>query len=177
MCRCFAKGRLGRCSNRMPKITRSTKGHILSTIFAKRERSKKTCFCCSHEWMQNIGRRFSNGNSWAIDSIFCTNQYGIPLYAAVVPNQDGKGVPIFYILCTRDIKQEQGQSHEGIALELALTAAFASIGDVRPSAILIDKHKTSLNAINEVVGKDIHCWRVENGEKFQVEMCYYVISM
>ncbi len=39
---------------------------------------------------------------------------------------------------------------------------------MRPSAILIDKHKTSLNAINEIVGKDIHCWRVENEKKFQV---------
>ena len=62
-------------------------------------------------------------------------------------------------------------------LELALTAAFASIGDVRPSAILIDKHKTSLNAINEIVGKDIHCWRVENEEKIQVDsnvlLCHF----
>ena len=121
--------------------------------------------------------RISNGKSWAIDFTFCTNQYGFSLYAAVVPNQDGKGVLIFYMLCTRDVKQEHGQSHKGIALELALTAAFASIGDVRPSAILIDKHKTSLNAINEVVGKDIHCWRVENGEKFQVSgnvlLCHF----
>jgi hypothetical protein len=90
------------------------------------------------------------------------------LYAAIVPNRDGKGVPIFYMLCTRDVKREQGQSHKGIVLELALIVIFASIGDVRPSTILIDKHKTSLNAINEVVGKDIHCWRVENGEKIQI---------
>ena len=131
------------------------------------------------EWIRNIGRRFSNGNSWAIDSIFCTNQYGLPLYAAVGPNQDGKRVPIFYVLCIRGVKQKQGQSHEGIPLELTLTAAFASIGDVRSSAILIDKHKTSLNAINEVVGKDIHCWRVENVEKFQVDenvlLCHFHI--
>ncbi len=57
------------------------------------------------EWMRNIGRRFSNGNSWAIDSTFYTNQYGLPLYAVIVPNQDGKAVPIFYMLCTRDVKQ------------------------------------------------------------------------
>lgn len=120
------------------------------------------------EWMRNVGRRFSNGNSWALDSTFSTNQYGLHLYAAIVPNQDGKRVPIFYMLCTRDVKREQGQSHESIALELALTAAFVSLGDVRPSAILIDKHRTSLNAINEVVGKDIHCWRVENGQRIQI---------
>ena len=72
------------------------------------------------------------------------------------------------MLCTRDVKREQGQSHERIALELALTAVFASIGNVKPSAILINKHRTSLNVINEVVGKDLYCWRVENGQKIKI---------
>jgi hypothetical protein len=72
------------------------------------------------------------------------------------------------MLCTRDVKQKQKQSHEGIALELVFTPAFASIGDVRPSEILIDKHMTSVNAINEVVGKDIYCCRVENGQMIQI---------
>ena len=90
------------------------------------------------------------------------------MYAAIVPNQERKRVLIFYILCTRDVKQEQGQSHEGITLELALTAAFALIRNIRSSAISIDKHRISLNAINEVVGKDIYCWRVENGQMIQI---------
>ena len=47
-------------------------------------------------------------------------------------------------------------------LELALTAVFESNEEVRPFAILIDKYNTSLNVINEVVGKDLHCWRIEN---------------
>ena len=110
-------------------------------------------------------------------STFSTNQYGLPLYAAIVPNQEEKRVPIFYMLCTTDVKREQGQSHEGIALELALTAVFASIGNVRPSAILIDKHRTSLNAINEVVGKDLYCWRVENEQKIKIRgtvlLCHF----
>ena len=60
------------------------------------------------EWMRNIGRRFSNRNSWALDFIFSTNQYGLPLYAAIDPNHDEKGVLIFYMLCTRDVKREEG---------------------------------------------------------------------
>ena len=72
------------------------------------------------------------------------------------------------MLCTRDVKQKQRPSHKGIALELAFTPAFASTGDVRPSAILIDKHMTSVNAINEVVGKDIYCWHVEIGQMIQI---------
>ena len=120
------------------------------------------------EWMRNVGRRFSNRNSWAFHSTFSTNQYGLLLYAAIVPNQEGKEVLIFYMLCTRDVKREPKESHEDIALELTLTAAFASIGNVRPSAIFIDKHRTSLNVINEIVGKDIYCWRVENGQMIHI---------
>jgi hypothetical protein len=88
----------------------------------------------------------------------------LPLYAAIVPNQDGKGMPVFYMLCTKDNKQ----GHEGIALELALASVFASIGDTRPTAIIIDKHKTSLNAITKVVQADVHCWNIQSGERVQV---------
>ena len=105
-------------------------------------------------------RKISNRNSWALDSTFSTNQYDLPLYVVIVPNPEGKWVPIFYILCTKNVKREQWQSHEGIALELALTIAFASMGNVRPSAIYIDRHRMSLNTIYEVVGKDIYCWHV-----------------
>jgi hypothetical protein len=47
---------------------------------------------------------FSLSNSWAFDSTFKTNQYDLPLYATIVPNQDGKGVPVFYMLCNKDKK-------------------------------------------------------------------------
>ena len=49
--------------------------------------------------MANI---FSKSNVWALDSTFKTKQWYILLYAAVVLNQDGKKMPIFYILCTKD---------------------------------------------------------------------------
>jgi hypothetical protein len=38
---------------------------------------------------------------------------------------------------------------------LVLTIVFASIGKVRPSVIVIDKYKTSLNSINEVIDKNV----------------------
>jgi hypothetical protein len=106
------------------------------------------------DFMKTNAKRFSSGNSWAFDSTFKTNHYDLPLYAAVVPNQDGKAMPVFYMLCTKD--KEGG--HEGIAIELAITHVFLNIGDVRPSAFIIDKCKTSLNAIQHVVNNDIHCW-------------------
>jgi hypothetical protein len=114
--------------------------------------------------MRDVAKRFSLGNSWALDSAFKTNQYDLPLYAAIVPNQDGKGVPVFYMLCSKDKKQR----HEGIAIKLALTAVFASIGKVRPSAIVIDKHKTSLNSINKVIDKDAHCWTIGSERRIEV---------
>lgn len=63
--------------------------------------------------MRSMAIKFSWDNSWALDSTFGTNQYGLPLYAAIVPNQDGIGVPVFNMLWTKD--KEEG--HEGIALE------------------------------------------------------------
>ena len=48
---------------------------------------------------------------------------------------------------------------------------------MKPSVIFNDEHKTSLNAINEVVGKDLHCRRVKNEEKIQVDgnvkLCHF----
>jgi hypothetical protein len=116
------------------------------------------------DFMRSVAQRFSHGNSWALDSTFKTNQYDLPLYATIVPNQDGKGMPVFYMLYTKDNKQ----GHEGIALELALTSVFASIGKTRPTTIVIDKHQTSLNAINKVVEVDVHCWSIQGGERVQV---------
>ena len=107
------------------------------------------------EFMRDIAKRFSTGNSWALDSTFKTNNYDLPLYAAVVPNEDGRGMPIFYMLCSKD----KGQGHQGIAIEIALECVFKNMGSVRPSAILIDKDMTSLNAITTIVSNDPFCWK------------------
>lgn len=53
--------------------------------------------------------------------------------------------------------KRQYQGHDGVALELVLTAIFASIGEVSFSAIVIDKYKTLLNSIKNIVNMDEHC--------------------
>lgn len=60
--------------------------------------------------MRSMVSRFFNNNSWALDSTLKTNQNGLPLYAAIVPNQDGIDMSVFHMLCSNDIKQR----HEGI---------------------------------------------------------------
>jgi hypothetical protein len=90
------------------------------------------------DFMGSAAQWFSHGISWALDSTLKTNQYDLPLYTVIVPNQDVKGMPDFYMLCTNNNKQ----GYKGIALELALISIFASIRETRPIAIVIDKHKT-----------------------------------
>jgi hypothetical protein len=68
------------------------------------------------------------------------------------------------MLCTKD----ENEGYEGIAIELTLFVVFASIGEVRPSAIIIDKHKISFNSINKVISNDIHCWSFVNATKDQI---------
>lgn len=107
--------------------------------------------------MRMTTSRFFGNNYWALDSTFKTNQYHLPLYATIVPNQDGIVVPIFYVLCSNDIKQD----HKGITLELILTHVFGSFGEIRPSVIVIDKDKTSLIANTNVVNKNVYCWSTD----------------
>ncbi|MCO5579681.1 hypothetical protein L7F22_033539 [Adiantum nelumboides] len=45
-------------------------------------------------WMLHSAIRFSPQRAWAVDSTFKTNVFGLPLYAAVVPNQMGVGIPV-----------------------------------------------------------------------------------
>jgi len=85
------------------------------------------------------------------------NQYDLPLYAMVVPNQDGITILIFYMLCSKD----KDVGHEVIAIELALIHVFSNIEDITPSAFIIDKCKTSLKVINYIVNNDNHCCKHE----------------
>ena len=64
---------------------------------------------------------------------------------------------VFYMLCFKDT----GSRQKGIALELCLNVVFEAIGNVRPTYIVIDKHKTSLLAFQKVVDEDKYCWRDE----------------
>ncbi|MCO5569696.1 hypothetical protein L7F22_023412 [Adiantum nelumboides] len=117
------------------------------------------------EWMLEMGVRFSANNAWAIDSTFKTNKYGLPLFAAVLPNQLGVGIPIWFMLCTCDV----GDRHEVIALEITIKRIFSRMANVRPSALVIDKSQQELDALLRVVNKDPHCWEYTfNGTQRQI---------
>ncbi|MCO5611782.1 hypothetical protein L7F22_066041 [Adiantum nelumboides] len=117
------------------------------------------------EWMLEMGIRFSANNAWAIDSTFKTNKYGLPLFAAVLPNQLGVGIPIWFMLCTCDV----GARHEVIALEITIKRIFSRMANVRPSALVIDKSQQELDALLRVVNKDPHCWEYTfNGTRRQI---------
>ena len=48
-----------------------------------------------YQWMLNMCMCLSKNNAWAIDSTFKTNVFGLPLYAAVAPNEQGFGIPLW----------------------------------------------------------------------------------
>ncbi|KAG0572651.1 hypothetical protein KC19_VG113700 [Ceratodon purpureus] len=100
----------------------------------------------------------------AFEATFKTNQYGLPFYAAIVSNEDGIGIPVFYMFCSNDVRE----GHEGLVIETALSHIFGSLGEVTPFAIIIDKHKPSLNAIQRVVSNDVHYWTYKKGTKTQI---------
>lgn len=98
------------------------------------------------QWMLEVAIRFSPNNSWAVDSTFKTNVFGLPLYAAVLPNQNGVGIPIWLMLRTSDVATNQ----ESVALELTFKLIFSRMHEIRPAAIVIDKHPMELNVIQKV---------------------------
>jgi hypothetical protein len=86
-------------------------------------------------WMQSLAKEITINSSWAIDSTFKTNQYGLLLYAAMCSNEHGVGMLIFFMLCSTDV----GSKHESMALMLTLTTVFRKMEGIRPNAIVIDK--------------------------------------
>lgn len=77
--------------------------------------------------------RFCTNNSWEIDSNFKTNVYGLPLFAAVLANKLGMGIPIWFMLHTIN----SGAHHGVIALEVILCIIFSRIGHIHLSALVI----------------------------------------
>ena len=63
---------------------------------------------------------------------------------------------MFFICCA--VKTFVADKNE---LKLCLEVVFEAIGNVRPTCIVIDKHKTSPLAIQKVVDEDKYCWRDE----------------
>ncbi|XP_024531422.1 uncharacterized protein LOC112346522 isoform X1 [Selaginella moellendorffii] len=122
-------------------------------------------------WMREMAERFSAGNVWALDSTFTTCIRGLPLHAAAVPNQDGIGMPVFFMMCSADT----GSRHESIALKLALTAVFKQLS-VRPAAILIDKSRLSFDALFSVVSRDEKCWRDGKQIACRLLLCWFCVK-
>ena len=74
--------------------------------------------------MRELVIQITSNSVWAIDSTFKTNQYGLPLYAAMCPNNRRYGTPIFLMFYFTDYQV----SHEVTSLRLALQAVFARMG-------------------------------------------------
>jgi hypothetical protein len=104
-------------------------------------------------WMRKLAKKITCNLTWALDSIFKTNQCGLPLYAAMCPNFQSIGMPIYLMLCSTD----KGSGQEGVALQLNLKAVFDRLGDVRPNAIVIDKRNIEYNALMNVIEHDKFC--------------------
>ncbi|KAI5077701.1 hypothetical protein GOP47_0007525 [Adiantum capillus-veneris] len=106
------------------------------------------------DWMLQMCIRFSQHNAWAVDITFKTNVYGLPLYATVLPNQNGTGIPLWLMMCTSD----PGTCQESVALELTIWMIFLRMGSIRPNAIVIDKCPQELNAILRAIKDYLACW-------------------
>lgn len=132
---------------------------------AMEEEKRPFILVIQDEWMLENAIRFSANNAWAVDSTFKTNIFGLPLYAAVLPNQLGMGIPIWLMMCTSDV----GTQHESIALEITIRMIFLRMKGVRPAAIVIDKSPQELHPILKVINEDPHCWEEDgHGHRRQV---------
>ena len=127
-------------------------------------------------WMRNLAKEISKDSAWSIDSTFKTNKHGLLLYAAMCPNKQGVGMPVFFILCSANV----GSNHESVALKLILSAIFKSMDEVLPNAIVIDRSWTEHNAFREVIDHDEWCW--ENGSsggtqtKCKLLLCWFYVK-
>ena len=128
------------------------------------------------KWMRELALRITPGSAWALDSTFKTNQYGLPPYATMCPNSRGLGMPIFFMLCSSDVKSGQ----ESMALKLTWKVVFDKMGSVRPNAIIIDKCMTEFNALKNVIDEDLWCWEISETCKVQTKchilLCWFHIK-
>ena len=128
------------------------------------------------QWMLNMCMRLSKNNAWAIDSTFKTNVFGLPLYAAVAPNEQGVGIPLWYMLCTNDA----GYHHEQLALEMTLKKIFERMKGIRPNALVIDKCWVEYIALKNVITSDPYCWEMVNDIRQQtvckILLCWFHVK-
>eukprot|EP00058_Branchiostoma_floridae_P000494 XP_002585982.1 hypothetical protein BRAFLDRAFT_110252 [Branchiostoma floridae] len=119
------------------------------------------------EWQQKMAERFSPNSAWSVDSTFGLNTFGFPLYAATVPNQNGEGIPIFFLLTSA----ENGPQEE-IGLEAGFKAVFQKL-QVRPNAIVIDKSLTEKKGIWNAVKDDPLSWEGGQQVKRRMLLCWF----
>ena len=98
-------------------------------------------------WMLSMVFKLPPNNAWTIDSTLKTNQFGLPLYVVVAPNQSGIGMPLWYILCSSETSSGEDQA----ALAMTLTIVFKRMSKVGPNAIVIDKSLTEFGSIQNFV--------------------------
>ena len=106
------------------------------------------------DWMIQLAKRLTLNSAWAVDSTFKTNQYNMPLFGGVCPNEKGIGMLVFLMLCSYD----KNSGHEEIALQLTMTKVFEVLEDIRSNAIVIDRNKTEYDSYKAVIEKNPHCW-------------------
>ncbi|MCO5564813.1 hypothetical protein L7F22_018481 [Adiantum nelumboides] len=138
---------------------------------AQNPKDKPFILIIQDNWMLQMAKRFSFNNAWAIDSTFKTNVFGLPLFAAVLPNQLGQGIPLWFMLCTTDA----GAHHDVIALEMTLRIMFSRLGSIRPAALVIDKSQQELETFLKVINEDPHCWESQvEGPHHQIA-CHIIL--
>ncbi|KAI8519873.1 hypothetical protein Bbelb_031300 [Branchiostoma belcheri] len=119
------------------------------------------------DWQRTMAERFTPNSAWSVDSTFGLNSFGLPLYAATVPNQYGQGIPIFFLLTSN----EKGQ-HEEMGLEAGFKAVFQNM-EARPNAIIIDKSLTEKRGIEKAVKDDPLSWEGEKQVKCHLLLCWF----
>ena len=115
-------------------------------------------------WMLQIAKRLTPNSAWAVDSTFKTNQYNMPLFEVVCPNEEGIGMPMFLMLCSND----KNSGHEGIALQLTMKKYLKFWETFVPTRLLLTFESTKkysrimlfieYYSYRVVIQMDPHCW-------------------
>ncbi|KAI8517825.1 hypothetical protein Bbelb_038420 [Branchiostoma belcheri] len=123
------------------------------------------------EWQRQMAERFSPNSVWTVDSTFGLNSYGLPVFSAVVPNQNRQGLPIFYLITSNDVKT----NHEETGVRLGFEAVLQRM-TTRPNAIIIDKSLTEKRAIERAVQNDPLSWEDGTQTKCRLLLCWFHVK-
>jgi hypothetical protein len=85
--------------------------------------------------------------------MFKNNIFGLSLYVAVAPNEQGVGIPLWYMLCTND----SGSQHEQLVLEITIKIIFERLEGIQPNVLVIDKSWIEYIALKNVIKTNRYC--------------------